>query len=146
MDLTGIIATGFSVIFILTLYFFIFRALRLMKRDVDAADRQPLTPTQVQWALEVVESGADPKLRKGTVIPLRSGMTLGRKNDNSVVLHDPYVSYHHLRFFVHEGRYVIEDLDTTNGTKLNQHRLEQKTYLRVNDLITLGSTVLRVIN
>lgn len=47
---------------------------------------------------------------------------------------------------MHEGRYVIEDLDTTNGTKLNQHRLEQKTYLRVNDLITLGSTVLRVIN
>lgn len=146
MELSDIVASIFSVIFILTLYFFIFRALRLMKRDVDGSDRSLTAGAPPQWGLEVLESGAEPHLRKGTVIPLRSGMTLGRKQDNTVVLHDPYISYHHLRFFIADGRYVIEDLDSTNGTLLNRDRLERKTYLRVNDRITLGSTVLRVIS
>ena len=147
MDLSEIIASVFSVIFIAALYFFIFRALRLMKQDVDESVRRPMTDGSApQWGLEVIENGANAHLRKGTVIPLRSGMTLGRQSDNSIVLQDPYISYHHVRFFIRDGRYVIEDLDSTNGTVLNKERLEHKTYLKVNDLITLGSTVLRVIN
>ena len=72
-------------------------------------------------------------------------MTLGRQSDNSIVLQDPFISIHHVRFFIRDGRYVIEDLGSTNGTLLNKERLIHKTYLKVNDLITLGSTVLRVI-
>lgn len=145
MDLTRIIATGFSILFILILYFFIFRALRLMKADVDAAKAGPLSQGAPSWGLEILEPGANAHLRKGTVIPLRSGLSVGRKDDNTIVLQDPYVSYYHLRFFLRDGRYVIEDLASTNGTTLNHDRLEHKTYLKVNDVITLGSTVFRVI-
>ncbi len=146
MDLSEIVAAVFSVVFIAILYFFIFRALRLMRRDVEASARRPLSDGSApQWGLEVMESGANAHLRKGTVIPLRSGMTLGRQSDNSIVLQDPFISIHHVRFFIRDGRYVIEDLGSTNGTLLNKERLEHKTYLKVNDLITLGSTVLRVI-
>lgn len=145
MELGGIVSAVFSAVFILGLYFFIFRALRLMKQDMDESKSHSRTQDIPEWGLEVLESGSR-TLRKGTVIPLLSGITLGRKNDNTVVLEDPYVSYYHLRFFLRDGRYVIEDLNSTNGTKLNSDRLEHKTYLKVNDIITLGSTVLRVIS
>lgn len=146
MDLTAIISTVFSIVFIFTLYYFIFRVLRLMKQDLSAQKAGPMSQGAPDWGLEIIENGANAHLRKGTVIPLRSGLTVGRKEDNTIVLQDPYTSYYHLHFFLRDGRYVIEDLNSTNGTKLNHDRLEQKTYLKVNDIITLGSTVFRVIN
>ena len=146
MDLTGMISTGFSIVFIITLYSFIFRVLRLMKQDLNKQSAWPMSQGAPDWGLEIVENGANAHLQKGAVIPLRSGLSLGRKADNTIVLQDPYVSYYHLRFFLRDGRYVIEDLNSTNGTMLNHDRLEHKTYLKVNDIITLGSTVFRVIN
>lgn len=145
MDRTTVISTVFSIVFIITLYYFIFRVLRLMKQDLNS-QKTPMSQGAPNWGLEVIENGASAHLRKGTVIPLRSGLSVGRKDDNTIVLADPYISYYHLRFFLRDGRYVIEDLNSTNGTKLNHDRLEHKTYLKVNDIITLGSTVFRVIN
>ena len=145
MDRTGVISTIFSIVFIITLYYFIFRVLRLMKQDLNS-QKAPMSQGAPDWGLEIIENGASSHLRKGTVIPLRSGLSVGRKEDNTIVLQDPYTSYYHLRFFLRDGRYVIEDLNSTNGTKLNHDRLEHKTYLKVNDIITLGSTVFRVIN
>ena len=145
MELSEVVAPVFSVIFILILYFFIFRALRLMRRDVDGP-KELIGEDASQWGLQVVETGSGSALRKGTVIPLRSGMTFGREQDNSVVLFDPYISFYHMRLFASQGRYIIEDLDSTNGTFFIGKRLKGKVYLDINDQITLGSIVLRVIN
>ncbi len=146
MDMTQVISTVFSIIFISAMAYFIFKVLRLMKQDMNGQNAGSMKQGAPQWGLEVLESGSSVHLGKGSVIPLRSGLTIGRKEDNSIVLQDPYVSYYHLRFFLREGRFVIEDLGSTNGTKLNHDRLEHKTYLKVNDIITLGSTVFRVIH
>ncbi|PKK39748.1 hypothetical protein ABB02_01089 [Clostridiaceae bacterium JG1575] len=146
MEPTKIISGIFSVIFLVLLYVFIFRALRLMRADFKAEKSAPLQSGAPRWGLEVVETPAGSRLKKGMLIPLKSGMTLGRKKDNTIVLEDPYVSYYHVRFFVHDERFVIEDLNSTNGTLLNGGSLAQKTYLRINDLITLGETTLRVVS
>lgn len=146
MELTAIISRIFSVLFILILFYFIFRSLYLMRQDKTVGLADPRTGTLPEWGLLVLETAEGSRLLPGSVIPLAGEITMGRKPDNHVVLEDPFISSYHVQFFDHDGRYVIEDLSSTNGTLLNMERLDQSTYLETNDIITLGSTVFRVVS
>lgn len=46
-------------------------------------------------------------------------ITLGRDDDNDITLDDPEVSRRHLRFLWRETHFAVEDLNSTNGTRLN---------------------------
>ncbi len=63
---------------------------------------------------------------------------LGREAINEVVLYDPEVSRRHAQIIFQGGRYVIEDLGSTNGTFVNEHRISVATPLRNGDLIEVG--------
>lgn len=90
----------------------------------------------------VVESGAE----KGMNISVPSeGVRLGRSSKNDIVLLDPKLSRHHCRIFFKEGGGLwITDLGSANGTLVN-NRTIQETPLAVNDLITIGDTLIRVV-
>lgn len=143
MDLNQIVTYVFSGIFILILYLLIFRALRYMIAD-SRLEGKKQSNRLPEWGLEVLQAGSA-DLKKGTVVPLRHGLTVGRGEANTIVLPEVHVSQDHVRFFVRDNRFVIEDLHSTNGTVLNKERMEQKTYLRIGDVIAVGSTVFRVI-
>ena len=54
------------------------------------------------------------------LVPFAGGpMTVGRAEDNDLVLPDPGVSRHHARFQVRQGAIVLVDLDSRNGTFVN---------------------------
>ncbi len=78
----------------------------------------------------------------GRVFPLGAAtFTLGRDLDNQVLVQDPEVSRHHLRFSAVDGGYCIEDLDTTNGSFVNGERLTGALDLSPDDVIRLGTMV-----
>lgn len=54
------------------------------------------------------------------LVPLvdRSRLTIGRAADNHVIIDASHVSSHHARVVMHEGRHVIEDAGSRNGTWL----------------------------
>ena len=62
----------------------------------------------------------------GAVIEL-AGRTLvvGRKPDCDVVLNHHNVSGHHCRLTLEHGYWHVEDLGSTNGTKINHHRIHE---------------------
>lgn len=67
-------------------------------------------------------------------------ITIGRANDNDHVVSDPRVSGHHCRITIHEnGSAVIEDLDSSNGTFVNGHKIQIQT-LKSGDTVMLGSS------
>jgi hypothetical protein len=59
-------------------------------------------------------------------IPMNDDMaalTVGRRPDNAVVIDNPSISGHHLRFLLQEKKYYVEDLNSTNGTFLNGQKV-----------------------
>lgn len=75
-------------------------------------------------------------------IPLdKPRLTIGRKPDNDLVIDNPAVSGHHALIFSQEGAFFIEDLESTNGTFVNDAKI-QKEKLKNSDLVAVGQHVL----
>ncbi len=68
-------------------------------------------------------------------------LTIGRAPDNDLVLDFPQVSRHHCRIVRQDDGTHILDLNSTNGTFVNGHRVKQAR-LAVGDVINLGSYAL----
>ena len=60
--------------------------------------------------------------------PLTSrGLTIGRGDENDLVITYAAVSRNHARITFDSGRYYVTDLNSANGTSLGNHRLEPNT-------------------
>ncbi|NNN05963.1 MAG: FHA domain-containing protein [Elusimicrobia bacterium] len=66
---------------------------------------------------------------------------VGRKPDNDVVIDNPAISGHHCRIAKRGDAYFIEDLDSTNGTYLNEKRVKTAD-LKSNDVIGIAKHAL----
>jgi hypothetical protein len=81
-------------------------------------------------------------LSEGTTRILESAETrLGRAQDNDVILDDQKVSRHHAVIRQDAGRFVVADLESTNGTFVGGRRTQERI-LTDGDLIRLGDTTL----
>jgi hypothetical protein len=67
-----------------------------------------------------------------------SETTLGRGEDNDVVIDSGHVSRHHARVRWDGERYVVEDLGSKNGTLLNGRRIEAPEPLKPGDAIEIS--------
>ena len=65
-------------------------------------------------------------------------VTVGRVADNSIQVAHASVSGHHAVLTLDALDYVIKDLDSTNGTRINGERITQQK-LRRNDILRLGN-------
>lgn len=84
-----------------------------------------------------------PKAQKGTTFSTAAELVIGRAPSCAISLpDDTFVSQLHARFHPDEGRVVVEDLGSTNGTFLNGNRLTRPETVHRGDRIQVGSTVL----
>ncbi len=72
---------------------------------------------------------------------LRTPITIGREEGNSVQLNDERVSRYHLKIQEDHDKIVLTDLESTNGTKVNGEEIHLRI-LRYGDLIHVGRSVL----
>lgn len=82
----------------------------------------------------------------GTVIALGDApITLGRSRENTLVLDDDFASGFHAKVAPDgRGGWYVEDLGSTNGTFMGQHRLEAPTSLGVHMPVTVGNTTVEL--
>jgi hypothetical protein len=71
-----------------------------------------------------------------------SGVTLGRSRSSDVMVDDANVSRAHAEVRAHGSTWVLTDLGSTNGTRLNGRRVTQPEVLGPGDQIEVGTTTL----
>jgi uncharacterized membrane protein len=145
MDFSKILSLVFGIAFIIVLYFIIFYALKIMYKDVKGGGRKKQSSTKKNYGIEVVSSGENTNLEEGSILLLRSSITIGRKEGNTIRLNDQYVSGSHAKINVKNNEIIIEDLQSTNGVFVNDEKIKDYFKLRANDKIRIGSAIFKVI-
>jgi pSer/pThr/pTyr-binding forkhead associated (FHA) protein len=143
---------GLKVGFLVLLYFFIWRIVRSVAKDLRLPQESfVLAPQQAAAAgLGRTNTGllvvlASPALDPGTERELDSApVTMGRAPENDLVLDtDEFASVRHARIEPRRDGVWLQDLDSTNGTFLNGVKLTRPQKLTPGDVIRVGETDLR---
>src|SRR5690606_11998235 len=71
-------------------------------------------------------------------IELPERLSIGREASNDLVLESDQVSRRHARLVIADGRCVLEDLGSRNGTSRNGERLSGPTPLEPGDRVVIG--------
>jgi hypothetical protein len=99
------------------------------------------SPPASEDAWLVAERGGG--LKPGERFDLFGGLSIGRAADADVRIDDRYASGLHARVFLRAGHYFVEDMNSTNGTLLNDATVSGEAELRDGDLIRIGDTEFR---
>lgn len=77
--------------------------------------------------------------------PIEKNYTvIGRDTLADIALRDPLISRQHVAVIMHEGAYILKDLDSTNGTSL-KGALIQQADLHHADVFVIGNTTLQFV-
>jgi pilus assembly protein CpaF len=74
----------------------------------------------------------------------KNEINVGRVQGNDLMLPKGNVSKHHARLLFRDGRFIVTDLKSTNGTYVNGRKISQATIVREGDKIYVGDFVLRL--
>lgn len=74
----------------------------------------------------------------------KAEIDVGRVQGNDLMLPKGNVSKHHARLLFRDGRFIVTDLKSTNGTYVNGRKISQATIVREGDKIYIGDFVLRI--
>lgn len=74
----------------------------------------------------------------------KTEINVGRVQGNELMLPKGNVSKHHARLLYRDGRFIVTDLKSTNGTYVNGRKITQATIVREGDKIYIGDFILRL--
>jgi len=139
--------------FLLLLWLFIFAAFRVVRADLfgGRTGRVTAVPPRAVAAgkkkgprgLRTLLVTAGPLT--GTKINLgEQAILIGRADDSTLVLTDDFASSRHARLTNRGGQWYVEDLGSTNGTYLDQQRVQGPLLVAPGQPIRIGQTVLEL--
>ncbi|HSN93903.1 MAG TPA: FHA domain-containing protein [Anaerolineaceae bacterium] len=75
--------------------------------------------------------------RRGRIYKIKTETVIGRK-DVDLTIDDPKVSATHAKIVEENGKYIIVDFRSKNGTYVNGERIRNETEIKENDLVKIG--------
>lgn len=86
-------------------------------------------------------------MNKGEEYDLHDGViSMGRSENNDIRIYDRKSSRRHCRFHVSAEDIVIEDMNSTNGVKVNNVLVQGKEPMQFGDHVRIGQTVFLLSN
>ena len=70
--------------------------------------------------------------------------TIGRVEDNTFQIADPSVSSHHCEMLLRGNDVVVKDLNSTNGTFINNQQITDEAVLKPGQMLRLGQVEMRL--
>jgi FHA domain len=131
------------IAFVAALYAFLLLLALLLRRELKAkgARSSERAPADL-LVVEPFDTGLDP----GERIPLLAVSAIGRGDDNDIVLNDSFLSNDHALLSWNGSGWVIEDLKSTNGTKLNGNPVTRPSPVKTGDSIELGRVRVKLVS
>lgn len=147
---------------LLLIYLFFFRVLRAVWAEVAAIRAGESTPVRGPTA-RTDRPAAEPAPRSvaapGATVPtvvtvtapadlagrrfeFQPAVTIGRDPTSTLAVSDGFVSHHHARIYTTADGPLIEDMNSTNGTFVNDVRISAAARLSVGDRIRCGTVIL----
>ncbi len=136
------------VAFIALIYFFLYQVARVSIRELVAVGTatqnsdSPIMPSPMS-ALEVLDP-AESSLPEGSRLPLEHYTTIGRRDDNAIVIDDSFVSGNHAEIVFDRGTWWLSDPGSTNGTFLNGAPVRSHVQIANDDVVQFGRVTVRV--
>jgi pSer/pThr/pTyr-binding forkhead associated (FHA) protein len=134
------------------LWLFIFAAFRVVRADLfgGRVGRVAAVPPRATPGKKRGQKG--PKTLVVTAGPLtgtkitlgEQPILIGRADDSTLVLTDDFASSRHARLTNRGGQWYVEDLGSTNGTYLDQQRVQGPLLVAPGQPIRIGQTALEL--
>ncbi|MDF2568928.1 MAG: type secretion system domain protein [Sporomusa sp.] len=146
-----VVALQYSLV--LLLYFFLYCVVRIASQDLAKLATGPQTSSSVQRQLkEDIDTKHSPRLTvlndekallSQTVYSVSESLSIGRSQHNDLIINDTIVSHEHACISKSKQTYLIADLNSTNGTLLNNQLIEEETALADGDILQIGAVTLK---
>jgi pSer/pThr/pTyr-binding forkhead associated (FHA) protein len=137
--MSGVIVLVLRVILSLCLYSFLGWAIYVVWRELqwNSTKYGPQTAPEISLLLPDSE-------QNNPVSFDRQEITIGREPACDFTISDDTVSSHHARLRFHHKQWWVEDLQSTNGTFLNEDRVYTPTVVVSGDELILGKMILEI--
>ncbi len=138
--------------FLLLLWLFIFAAFRVVRADLFGGRVGRVAAVPPRAAAPGRRKQKGPKTLVVTAGPLAGTritlgdqpILIGRADDSTLVLTDDFASSRHARLTNRGGQWYVEDLGSTNGTFLDQQRVQGPLLVANGQPIRIGQTALEL--
>ncbi len=138
--MSGLVLLGLRILAAVALYAFLGGAFLLLWRTIKQ-EAQAISSRQVTALTLLIQT---PEELEKRINFTQGSVVIGRDPDcDCVVLHNT-VSARHARLAFHHGQWWIDDLFSTNGTRLNDDPLQMPTVVVNGDKIKCGQITLTV--
>lgn len=117
------------------LYLFLTWVIRALWADLRAASHRPAGGPLPRM---VFVDGARGGPGAGEAFPVAPTTTIGRADDNAVVIEDEYISAHHAVLRRERGAWWLADSGSTNGTWANDRKVERPVVVKAGDTLRFG--------
>lgn len=135
IDLYTILSTVLKFAFVVIVLVFIARIVRMITLDIkQTVQRRPIHAASLKLL-------HDPSLFDFPIRDeyfLSDNTSIGRADDNNIVIHDRRMSKHQARIVQNGSQFFIDDLQSTNPTLVNEEAVEGPRELVSRDIVNLG--------
>lgn len=143
LSLYDIIASGLKYVFVFLIYYFIFHIIRLIYLDIRSMEREEM-PSNV--FLRLITRPETLQYKVNEIYYLDGDTQIGRGEDNQIVFKDRFISKNHALIIEENGHYRVDDLNSANGTYVNDRKIVAETPLHNRDVLRIGDVELLFIN
>lgn len=132
-------------VLIILLFLFLLAIISVIRADLRGkkeiakkpAENKIKLPSRMTVKMATVESNVGE-------IALIGEVTIGRSNDNHIILRELTISSHHAVIHCGHDQMVVEDLRSTNGILLNGIKIMESAELNIGDELQIGETVFAI--
>jgi pSer/pThr/pTyr-binding forkhead associated (FHA) protein len=122
------------------LYAFLAWAFFTLWRDIKLQGNFMISHNVPPLSLTILRANQSPQVRNF----VRPEVTIGRNPACDCILEDESISARHARLSYHQNQWWLEDLNSTNGTLLNQEKVTIPTVVMSGDEFSCGDTRLSI--